>query len=248
MNAYTFTPCFVLFLLLCGGWPGAVFAQTDLPDMTMDLEEEEQMKLKQGALLSFQFIKPDEEPSFQDLQPTDNSQVHYLKGERGVHEKRDLLLRLSYDTSATFNPSDRVDEEISADYVIIETGKPIQDNWLKPGTIFGFHHILLKPEVDREEFEEFIHEIWSPTRSDALPDSKLIFLKAVSGAREGEYGYIWLIDSEETRDFYFPESEVPSKMYTEFEKGWNWINDDENLGRFLAGPEDQEFTDYLVIK
>lgn len=247
MNTYNPYRWFVLFLLLCAGWPGTVFAQSDMMDLSMDMEDEV-LLLKEGAMLSFHFIKPDQEPTFQDLQATGDSQVHYLKGERGVHEKRDLLLRLSYDTAMAFTPSDRVDDELSADYLVIDTGEPVSHDWLKPGTIFGFHHLRLKPDVNTDDFEEFIREIWAPTRSDALPDSKLIFLKSVDGAREGEYAYVWLIDSEETRDFYFPESEVPSKMYTEFEKGWNWINDDENLGRFLAGAEDDEFTDYLVIK
>jgi hypothetical protein len=56
------------------------------------------------------------------------------------------------------------------------------------------------------------------------------------------------MDSEETRDFYFPRSGEPSSHYTEFEKGWSYINDEEHLGKYLAEDAEDVFTDYVVVQ
>jgi hypothetical protein len=191
--------------------------------------------------------------------------VVQLWGERGEHTRRDVLMyvadapedrALDELTENMAGPElegayhrliDGVDESLSGTYRVLETGKPLRRDWLNVGSIFGVHRIQLKPEVDTGEFEHFIHNMWAPAQSDALPNSKFIFLKSV-GDEAPSYAYLWIMDSEETRDFYFPRSGEPSSHYTEFERGWSYINDDEHLGKYLAEDSEDVFTDYVVVQ
>ncbi|WP_116106992.1 hypothetical protein [Lewinella sp. IMCC34191] len=200
--------------------------------------------LREGMVLNMRFLP--ESAADRDLQAKGQSTVTFLRGERGRHEDESVQLTLRPDSRPPTATTSEGDEDDGTDYLIIDAGDPIKKDWFKPGTIWGFHQILLLDSVDRSDFESFIHRYWAPTRSDALPDSKVIFLKELNGPQAGEFSYIWLIDSEETRDYYFPESTVPSEMYTEFEKAWGWIYEPNYLGRYLAAPEDELFTDYVV--
>jgi len=177
--------------------------------------------------------------------------VHMLRGERGVYEGDDVMLWVSPDTTANsgwpLQQDPTYDPAATTRYVIIDGGEPDDRNWLQDGVVFGMHEIQLKEGVNKAAFEKFIHTIWAPTRSDALPDSKVIFLKGIEGQRAGEYAYVWLLDSEETRDYYFPASEEASPVFTDFEKGWSWLNDQQYLGKYLAEEEGDVFTDFVLI-
>ena len=220
-------------LLLCGSVLGAQTAESE--DATL---------LREGVVMRLQYLPAESDLASRDLQAKGEQTTSLLRGERGRHEGSEVQLTLlPTETELTADAGENTE-----DYLIIDSGDPITRDWLEPGTIWGFHTILLLDSVDRNDFETFIHRYWSPTRSDALPDSKMIFLKKLSGTDKGEFSYVWLIDSEETRDYYFPESKVPSNMYTEFEKGWAWINDRDHLGKYLAAPEDELFTDFVVVR
>ena len=221
-------------LLLCGAVLGA---QSSDPAA-------ESVKLREGVVMRLQYLPAESDLASRDLQAKGDQTTSLLRGERGRHEGTEVQLTLLPTETELGTAAD----ENTEDYLIIDSGDPITRDWLEPGTIWGFHTILLMDSVDRNDFETFIHRYWSPTRSDALPDSKMIFLKKLSGTDKGEFSYVWLIDSEETRDYYFPESKVPSNMYTEFEKGWDWINGPDHLGKYLAAPEDELFTDFVVVR
>ena len=201
-------------------------------------------QLREGVVLRLRFLPEAANLGDRDLTARGRASTVLVEGERGRYEGKEAFLTLLEEPSAAAGEADAGAE----DYLIIDSGEPITRNWLEPGVIWGFHTILLLDSVDRNDFETFIHRYWSPTRSDALPDSKMIFLKKLSGTDAGEFSYIWLIDSEETRDYYFPESKVPSRMYTEFEKGWDWLNGPDHLGKYLAAPEDELFTDFVVVR
>ncbi len=241
---YTPFPTLLPCLALCLVVPLALSAQSGVAD------PETPPLLREGMQLSFYFFP--ENASFAEAgAPLTADPVYVLAGERGLHEGREAVLWVSPDTGRHAPQPDaetRYDQALSADYVILEAGKPITRHWMTQGAILGVHHLTLKPGTEAADFERFVQDIWAPTRSDALPDSKIIFLKGLRGDRAGEYSYLWFIDSQETRDYYFPQSETPSRMYTDFERGWSWLNDADNLGKYLAAPEDDAFTDYVVIK
>lgn len=213
---------------------------------------------------SEEFLKNEYFPTLSNEFP--ESRLLQLRGERGQHEERTAVVWLYPDTptksfgeeigmegqpeleGAFYRFNDGLEDSLSTQYRVIEAGKPLNKGMLQAGAILGLHHIVLKPDVDPADFEEFIHRIWAPNRSDALPNSKMVFLKGIAGQREGEYSYLWIIDSEETRDYYFPSSGVPSHMYTEFETGWSWMDSPDYLGRFLANDVEDVFTDYVVVQ
>lgn len=214
------------------------------------LTAQQSVPLDEGTMLGLYFLAPDAVAEGRDTKDAVDGRVHHLRGERGTHEGRDVMLWISPDTTARDGwPLDRdlsYDHELTTEYVIINAGEPADRHWLQQGVIFGLHDLRLKEDVNRAEFERFIHTMWAPTRSDALPDSKIVFLKGIGGKQNGEYAYVWLIDSEDTRDYYFPAAETSSQVYQDFEKGWSWLNDDKHIGKYLAGSEGELFTDFLV--
>lgn len=211
-----------------------------------------------------EFLKNEYFPTLSNEFP--DSRLLQLRGERGQLQDRTAAVWIYPDVPTKsfgeqevtagqpelegtfYRFNDGLEDSLATQYRIIEVGKPMTNALLRPGAILGLHQLVLKPDVDTAAFEEFVHKIWAPNRSDALPNSKLVFLKAISGQREGQYSYLWIIDSEETRDYYFPSSGVPSRMYTEFETGWSWMESPDYLGRFLDSDVEDVFTDYVVVQ
>ncbi|CAH0999068.1 hypothetical protein LEM8419_00363 [Neolewinella maritima] len=233
------------FLLL------AVLFALPLPPLLAQDEIAEPVLLREGARVSLYFLS-DSAANTDTMTATDGAPIYHLKGERGQYEGRHLLLQVLPDGSAqpseVLTSGEAFDQILNNTYEIIETGEDVTQHWLRPGAILGLHHVRLKSDVDEAEFERFIHNMWSPTQSDALPDSKIIFLRGISGERSGDFSFMWLIDSEETRDYYFPQSGEPSQIYQDFERGWAWINDDEHLGKYVDNSRGDEFTDYIVVR
>lgn len=210
------------------------------------------------------FLKDRYFPNLHNQYPT--ARVAQLRGERGQYAGHELALWVLDDTShhahadyqqtvtdpelqgGFYEHLEGLDEGLSSTFRVIETGKPMRQNWLRAGAIMGLHHLELRPGASPEAFERFIHQMWAPAQSDALPDSKTIFLKGIDGARKDRYSYLWIIDSEETRDFYFPSSGEVSPMYTDFAKGWSYIEDEEHLGQFVHDGALDVFTDFIVIQ
>ncbi|WP_420459210.1 hypothetical protein [Neolewinella sp.] len=208
--------------------------------------------LNEGARVNLYFLS-DAENGADSLMATDGgAPVYLLKGERGQHESRQVLLQVlpdgSAEPSATLTGGEGFDQIYNNSFEIIETGQPVTRHWLQPGAILGLHHVRLKPGTDQAAFERFIHNMWSPTQSDALPDSKIIFLRGISGERSGDFSFMWLIDSGETREYYFPQAGKPSQIYQDFERGWAWINDDDNLGKYVDDTQGDEYTDFIVVR
>lgn len=72
--------------------------------------------------------------------------------------------------------------------------------------LYGLHRVRLRPGVDPAEFERFTLTEFIPAlqRVDA-PGVQFALLKAVRGVETGEYQFMMVFDSVETRDRYFPE-------------------------------------------
>lgn len=219
--------------------------------LTLPLGAQQSVPLQEGTMLGLYHLNDEATPEDSDTKYSVDGFVHMLKGERGVHEGSDVMLWVSPDTTATtgwpLRQDPSYDRDVSTRYVIIDSGEPNDRNWLQEGVVFGLHEVQLKEDVNKAAFEKFVHTIWAPTRSDALPDSKVIFLKGIDGKRTGEYAYVWLLDSEDTRDYYFPASEEASQVFTDFEKGWSWLNDRQYLGKYLAEDGGDVFTDFVLV-
>jgi hypothetical protein len=72
--------------------------------------------------------------------------------------------------------------------------------------VYGLHRVHLRPGVEREEFERFtVAEFLPALRALHAPGVEFALLKAERGPRAGEYQFMMVFDSVETRDRYFPE-------------------------------------------
>lgn len=222
------------------------------------------------------FLREQYFPHWRDLMP--NSRVHYLKGERGAQQGSDVFFwvfkdkasrnalfperdeptetyqerRASIDwlyTDTTFyRHNDGWVDSLSADYLVIAAGEPVHQDWLTPGSVVGIHHMVLKPGVDTAEFEAFIRDVWAPNRSDAVPGSKVFFLKGIRGNYEGSYAYMWVLESKERRDQLFPQIDQASTTYEELEAQWAWLYAEAHRGQFLKGWHSEKQNDFLVIQ
>ena len=257
----------IFTLLLCWSLPLVLPAQTAprlLHEGSLLAVDFIQPRGDADSTAAARFLKNKYFPELHNQFP--DSRIVQLRGERGTHERRDAVLWVYADSSdhahsdldatvadpevegAFYSFNDGFEDDLSTEYRVIEVGEAITKDWLYPGAILGLHHLQLAEGIEPADFEEFVHTLWAPARADALPDTKFIFLKGVAGARTDKYAYLWIIDTEETRDFYFPSSGEASPMYTDFARGWEWIDGDEYLGKYLAEGQEDEFTDFIVVQ
>ena len=69
--------------------------------------------------------------------------------------------------------------------------------------VFGMHEIELQAGVEPEDYERFFAEELAPTLK--LPGWKTHLLRGDRGARGGKYLVLHEIESQDTRDRYFPD-------------------------------------------
>lgn len=78
--------------------------------------------------------------------------------------------------------------------------------------VYGLHRVRLRPGVTAEEFERFTLSAFLPALQELRADGvDFALLKGERGARAGEYQFVMIFDSVETRDRYFPEETRPSE-------------------------------------
>ncbi len=215
-------------------------------------------------------------PGWRDLFP--GSRVYYLKGEKGIEKDKNTFLWVFKDVNelsryfprpdsstelyntlrhkidwlyadSTFNYYfGGYDESQASDYVVIDAGKPVNNDWLKPGALLGFHFIVIKPSVDHRDFEQFIHNIWAPNRCDAVPGSKVFFLKGIRGIHKDQYVFLWVLNSIVTRNSYFPSTDHPSKEYLQLQDQWKWLYGKDYRGRYFKGWDTSQASDFIMIQ
>ncbi len=214
-------------------------------------------------------------PAWRDLLP--GSRVYYTRGERGKHEDEEIFLWVFknkevrdyywpqtdvanedyqqrrktidwlYTDSTFYQYNTGWKEQFASDYLVIEAGRPVEKDWLSSGALIGMHFMKLKKGINTDDFEDFIRNTWAPNRSDAVPGSKVFFLKGIRGNHENEYVFMWVIESLETRDQYYPEKDQVSAMYEKLQKKWSWLYSDEYRGQFFDSWLSDEQSDYIII-
>jgi len=115
---------------------------------------------------------------------------------------------------------------------------------LKKGNVLGVHTstITLKEGVTMEQYEEFSLNIYIPEFEKNFPGIKLYLTKGIRGEDENSYGIIFLIESEEVRNKYWPEHDQPSELARKaLEKLQPVIDEFEKLAT-----ESYTYTDWVV--
>ncbi|MBX2877567.1 MAG: hypothetical protein KTR30_35945 [Saprospiraceae bacterium] len=222
-----------------------------------------------------QFLEDAYFPNWRDLMP--GSRVHYLRGDRGPNTTKEVffwVFQSQADLDRYFpkadTPSDAYksrretidwlytdttfykhnagwENELSADYRVISAGVELSQNWLQANAMISLRHMKLKPGIDTTAFEAFMADTWGPNRSDAVPGSKAFFLQGISGGHKGEYALLWVLESVETRNKYFPEENQSSEVYRELQEMWSWLDDEVYGGQYVEGWDEAGKNDYFVV-
>ena len=108
--------------------------------------------------------------------------------------------------------------------------------------VFGIHEIMLKPDVNVAEFEEFVSKELLPAPS--LPGAKVYMLKGDQGERIGKYGLIWEWESVEARNRCFPRGGEESEVVHDWQRANKAAVDKWHSFLERAGT----YTDYVMLE
>lgn len=130
------------------------------------------------------------------------------------------------------------------DWVVITA--PPQGMALRPGMVFGLHAIDLRPGADTAAFERFLREEFVPGGGYRLPGATPFFLKGDRGDHLNGFGLLWVFDSVEVRDRYFPSHGATSEAWQAVSASWQLL--DDRLQSFIASWRPASQTDYRIIQ
>jgi len=83
---------------------------------------------------------------------------------------------------------------------------------LEKGNLIGVHHYTLTPKegYTLKQVVKFYVEEYCPAYSKAFPGIDVYFSKVNRGEFQGQFGIIYLCESQTVRDKYWPEKNAPS--------------------------------------
>ena len=112
--------------------------------------------------------------------------------------------------------------------------------------VYGLHRVRLRPGVAAEEFERFALTAFIPALQAVHADGvEFALLKGERGAQAGEYQFLMVFDSVETRDRYFPgETAVSEELVAlvrplhELSEVWEGLSEREKTDWLRLGDEE----------
>ena len=115
---------------------------------------------------------------------------------------------------------------------------------LKKGNLIGVHHykVTPKPGYTMDQIVEFYVDRYCPSFEKAFPGLQLYFMKGNRGEHEQEFGLIFLFESKEIRDKYWPAKDVSSALASEGQIKMADIYAEQNKILTLIG----DHTDYVI--
>ena len=120
------------------------------------------------------------------------------------------------------------------------------------GEVLSIRELRLKPGVDPAEFERFVKETYNP-RFEQLhfPGWRGYILKADRGTRKGSYIHVYAVESERTRNAFFPTeegvlSEKSAPLAAELLEEVRRLN--QELERYVEPGWHDVYTDYVVLR
>jgi hypothetical protein len=117
---------------------------------------------------------------------------------------------------------------------------------LQKGNLVGVHHLLLTPNegYTMEQVTNFYVKEYCPAYEKAFPGIEVYFSMANRGEFVGECGLIFICESMEIRDKYWPSKDEPSVAaeagYKKMEKVW------DKLGKIVL-VDSGDHTDFVVF-
>ena len=92
---------------------------------------------------------------------------------------------------------------------------------LEKGNLIGLHTLTIKPnpDVTFNQFMDFLENKFIPKYEESFPGLKMYVLEADRGENEGKFGLLFMFDSKESRDKYWPNMDETSELAQQgFEK------------------------------
>lgn len=118
---------------------------------------------------------------------------------------------------------------------------------LDGGDVVAVRSLTLKEGADAKAFENYVAQVYTPAFEKHAPGVKAYVMRGDRGKDKGGYVLVWVFDSADTRDFYYPrEGEDLSEGGTRFFDQLPELN----MADYLA-PADTttvNYTDYMVIE
>ena len=108
----------------------------------------------------------------------------------------------------------------------------------------------LKKDVDKNAFEQFVVNEYVPTLRTHIPGASALVVKGDRGENQGEYLFLYLWDSSEIRDLYFPETGEPTEVWQAIDAASEGAIQKmfDKMATYLEGETFGEFTDYAAVR
>ena len=117
------------------------------------------------------------------------------------------------------------------------------------GEVIAIRHLTLKKKTDPGAFEQYVAEEYAPAYQKFVPGVRALILKADRGKNVGKYIHLYIFDSGNTRDLYFPAgkpmSEIGVQVFGPVEELYSKL---QQYVKGAPGSSPDKFTDYVVIR
>ena len=126
---------------------------------------------------------------------------------------------------------------------------PPERGVINAGEVIAIRHLTLKKKTDPGEFEKYVAEEYVPAYRKFVPGVRALILKADRGKNAGKYIHVYIFDSVNTRDLYFPAgkpmSEIGVQVFKPVDELYSKL---EQYVKGAPGSSSDNFTDYVVIR
>ena len=117
------------------------------------------------------------------------------------------------------------------------------------GEVIAIRYLTLKKKTDPGAFEQYVAEEYAPAYQKFVPGVRALILKADRGKNVGKYIHLYIFDSVNTRDLYFPAgkpmSEIGVQVFKPVDELYSKL---EQYVKGAPGSSSDNFTDYVVIR
>ncbi|MGB5364631.1 MAG: hypothetical protein WBN14_00080 [Polyangiales bacterium] len=120
---------------------------------------------------------------------------------------------------------------------------------VEAGEVIAIRHLTLKKKTDPGAFERYVAEEYAPAYQKFVPGVRALILKADRGKNAGKYIHLFIFDSLNTRDLYFPAgkpmSEIGVQVFKPVEEEYSKL---QQYVTGAPGSSSDKFTDYVVLR
>ena len=131
----------------------------------------------------------------------------------------------------------------------VGSSAPPERGIMDAGEVIAIRHLTLKKKTDPGAFEQYVAEEYAPAYQKFVPGVRALILKADRGKNVGKYIHLYIFDSVNTRDLYFPAgkpmSEIGVQVFKPVEDEYSKL---EQYVKGAPGSSSDKFTDYVVMR